>query len=449
MAIRDKYPIFRYKSYKYSFEKGNLKISFDFLIEPDIAFSPKIIIENVKEHKDKQTLENLIFNLGMIEMVSYLKAACSQNIIIDCGYLDTKQKKFWRNLFLNGLGEFFYENKIDFREKDFFKFKTNKGENLKVKKIKTEDKILLPIGGGKDSIVSLNLLKKENLCLMGLNPTKEIKATIGGKKHIYIKREIDKRLLELRQKGFYNGHTPFSAYLAFLSTLCAFLTNSRYIALSNESSANEETVCYLGKKINHQYSKTLEFENSFREYAKEYIANGIEYFSFLRPLYEIQIAKLFSNFKKYHSIFLSCNEANKTYSGTRKKTQVWCGHCPKCLFVFSILYPFMKEQDLSKIFKKNLFEDKSLQNEMLKLIGEGKSKPFECIGEKQESLIAFYLSSKKAPHKYCLLDYLEKNIFPKYKNLDALSKKIMNAWNEKNNLPPKFKKILKNEIRKS
>ena len=444
MDLRKKHPCFRYKEYKYDFKNGDLNISFNFSIEPNIEFHPNLRIKNVSgKNIDLEILENLIFNLGMIELVSYYKATCSPQIIIECGKLNQRQKNFWKKLYFNGLGEFFFQNKIDFTTKNFLKIECISNKEFKKKKIKASDKILLPIGGGKDSIVSLNLLLKENIYCFGLNKTKEIEQTIGENKHIYAEREIDKNLLRLNREGYYNGHTPFSAYLAFLTTLTAYLIDAKYIALSNERSANEETTKYFGRKINHQYSKTFEFENDFRKYSKEFLIEGIEYFSFLRPLYEIQIAEIFSRFTKYHSIFLSCNEANKTCSGTKEKSLKWCGKCSKCLFIFSILYPFLKEEELLNIFGRNLFEDKNLKREMLQLIGKEKTKPFECIGTTKESLLAFYLSFKKAEEKrYYLLDYLNKNNY--FKNIRT--KHILNDFNRKNNLPTKFKKILKNEI---
>src|SRR5699024_1564771 len=126
----------------------------------------------------------------------------------------------------------------------------------------------------------------------------------------------DKNLLELNSKGFLNGHTPFSAMVAFLSYLTAYLLGKKYIALSNEDSANESNV--KNEKINHQYSKTLEFENDFREYQERYLKAEVDYFSMLRPISELQIAYLFSKLEKYHKVFKSCNV------GSKKEPWYWC-----------------------------------------------------------------------------------------------------------------------------
>jgi hypothetical protein len=231
----------------------------------------------------------------------------------------------------------------------------------------------------------------------------------------------------------------------------------KYLAFSNERSSNEGNLTYLGTNINHQWSKSFEFEQKFRNYCKKYLAKNIEYFSFLRPLYEIKIAELFSRYKKYFFTFLSCNEANKTHSGTKIPKRKWCCNCSKCLFVFTSLYPFLNEETLIKIFGENLFNKKSLFTIMQELIGEKKFKPFECVGTKQESLAIFYLSlkkhqinSKKGVNSLpILLKYFKENILPKYKNLEENSIKILNSWNNKHNLPKDFEIILKEAFRNS
>jgi len=209
--------------------------------------------------------------------------------------------------------------------------------------------------------------------------------------------------------------------------LCAVIFDYKYIALSNEKSSNEGNIEYLGKIINHQWSKTEEFENKFREYSKKYLAREVEYFSYLRKYYEIQIAKLFAKNKKYFKVFLSCNEAYKTLSGAKKPTKKWCCNCSKCLFAFAILYPFLTEKEIIKIFGKNLFENKNLLPIMQELIGERNFKPFECVGTIKESLVAFYLSFKKQKSKQLpvLMEYFKNYILPKNNNIEKEAKEFI------------------------
>ncbi len=450
--LRKKYPQFIFEKYSYTISK-DLKISFVFKIDPGIQFNPKIIIKNINQKRikklSKKVLDNLVFHLGLIELLSYWKATCSPEIIIKAGYLNKQQIKWWKNLIINGMGQFFYENKINFRQPNFLKILPEKTETrpLRTFSEKLKDRVLVPIGGGKDSIVTWEILRGTKLLReinsFSLNPTSAAQRVIkigGSKNPIIVKRKIDKKLLKLNQKGFLNGHTPFSAYLAFLSILIGVIFDYKYIAFSNERSSNQGNVKYLGKMINHQYSKSFDFEKKFRNYSKKHLVKNIEYFSFLRPLYEIQISELFSYLTEYFPIFLSCNQAHKTDSGKKKPIRKWCNNCPKCLFVFISLYPFIETKKLIRIFGKNLFEDKKLLSIMQELIGEKRFKPFECVGTQKESLSVLYLSFKKDRGRASiklpyLLKYFEKNILPKYKNLEQDSQRIMNSWNKQHNIP--------------
>ena len=168
---------------------------------------------------------------------------------------------------------------------------------------------------------------------------------------IEIYRTIDKKLIELNSQGMINGHTPFSAMLAFTSYFVAYLLSKKYIALSNENSANESNV--IGEKVNHQYSKSFEFEKDFEEYSNKYLKAPVKYFSFLRPLNELQIAKIFSKHEKYHKTFKSCNV------GSKEKEWKWCCNCAKCLFAYTILSPFLYKKKLVDIFGEDMFEKKN------------------------------------------------------------------------------------------
>jgi hypothetical protein len=455
--LRKKYPRFIFENYSYKISKRGLEIFFDFKIKPNIGFNPRITIKGVNSSQIKRikngVLNNLIFNLGLIEILSYWKATCSPKIEIKAGNLNKEQIKWWKDLIINGMGQFFYENRINFQGPEFLQIisKFTRTKSLQTFRGKTKNQVLVPVGGGKDSIVTLEILKKNmKITCFSLNPTNTAKKVIkksGCKNSIIVERKIDQKLLKLNQEGFLNGHTPISAYLAFLTVFLGVISNKKYIVFSNERSSNEGNLKYLGQKINHQYSKSFDFEKKFRKYSKKYLAKNVGYFSFLRPLYEIQITKLFSRYEKYFKVFLSCNEAYKTESGRKKPTGKWCGRCPKCLFVFICLYPFLEKKKLIKIFKQNLFGKKDLLPLMKELIGMEKFKPFECVGTKKESLAGLYLSWKKSKKELKLLPYLlkyfENNILEKHPNLEKESKKIMTSWDSQNNLPEEFKKILK------
>jgi len=407
--LRKKYPRFIYEKYFYKISGDNLEIFFEFKIKPDIYFRPKIIIENVDKSQIKRvgerSLNNLAFHLGLMEIPSYWKATCSPEIKILAGFLNKEQNVWWKDLILKGMGQFFYENRIDWRSKNFLTIKCENKNKYKNFNGELKNRYLVPFAGGRDSIVTLESLKKKGeTALFLVNPNEQIKKVVkvtGVKKQIIVKRIIDKKLLELNKKGYLNGHTPFTALLSFLSVLCAVLFDYKHIVFSNEKSADEGNVKYLGKMINHQWAKSSEFERKFKYYCKKYLAKNINYFSYLRKYTELEIVKIFTKYPKYFSVFSSCNVVV-----AKKMRKRWCGNCPKCLFVYMTLYPFLNKKELLKIFGKDIFEtpkgkqasygaSKKLSI-MKQLLGKEKFKPFECVGTTKESRSAFRLSQKKA-----------------------------------------------------
>ena len=408
--LRSAFPLFCYEAFEYNYTGSSLDISFLFTLDKRLQFRPKIVIpwkENIfmpYEKLSSRALDNLIFNIGMIELISYWKAACPPNVVIKPYGLSADQVAFWKKLYFLGLGEFFYANSIDTTGQQFMQITPAEKQPPSMFGLPDKEGALVPVGGGKDSAVSMGLLNKwkTDWTPMVINPrpaTEQVILAAGksAQNTAWIRREIEPQLLELNAHGYLNGHTPFSALLAFYSLLIAYLTGRSDIILSNESSANEPTI--PGTEINHQYSKSFGFERDFRIYCRSFISEDLNYFSLLRPLPEILIAKLFSGMPQYFDAFRSCNAGSKTNS--------WCGACPKCLFTFIILSPFMEPQQLEHIFGKNLFREIKLKEILDELTGQAEIKPFECIGTTGEVNLALRLARARYPGEHLpeLLQY--------------------------------------------
>ena len=392
-ALRKDFSVFTFEQQTVKHENGSLSLAFDFNLDDRYHFRPTLSIparpffdwDGIPEEQ----LQALAFQIGMTELVSYWKIACPKKVVVKPYALTESQKAFWKKLYYNGLGEFLYLNSITVSEKELMEIESPPIDSIPPCTIfarndmggsRFEEKTLVPIGGGKDSVVTLECLRNEMPVIpLIVNPrgaTLNCVKTAGyaDDEFIVINRTLDPTMLKLNAEGYLNGHTPFSALLAFISIMVAFGSRSKYIALSNENSANESTV--PGTNINHQYSKSIEFESDFRSYVAENLNKEVQYFSFLRPLSELQIAKLFSQYEAYHPVFRSCNVGSKTDS--------WCGHCPKCLFTWIILSPFLSRENLTAIFGKDLMADESLRPILEELNGTAAVKPFECVGTVEE-----------------------------------------------------------------
>ena len=452
--LREKHPRFIYHSFAAERCAEALRLRYRFTIEPDIQFTPETIIEAVDWDRiatlSPGTLERFAFHLGLIETFSYWKAACSPELLVQAGSLDDRQVTWWTDLLLHGMREFFYVNHIDFTEPDFVRISAlapHSQENGPADCPLPQDRDLVLMSGGKDSALSVQLLRetgREFHCLL-LNPTpaaEAITAQAGDRLPLIVRRTIDPRLLSLNQAGYLNGHTPFSAYLAMLGVTCAVLSGYRRVIVANERSADEGNVEFLGREVNHQYSKTLRFEGAFRRYSRTYLSKDVQYFSLLRPLYEVQIARLFARYPHYFGSFASCNRNQRESS--------WCRRCAKCLSTFTLLYPFLPADEVKRIFGADLFERPELLPVLRELLGFTAHKPFECVGTTEEMLGALYLGVQKAKAQEgvlpAVLRQVEAEILPRHPDLPQRVEHLLRAWSDEHHLPREYATVLKSRL---
>lgn len=449
--LREEYSQFIFKNYEIREENEKYIIKYFYSLDDKIELINTIYINKRKDGFKFDIYSNeikyIIINLGIVEAISYYKLTCSKIFKIECCNLDDFQMSWWKKLIYNGLGELRYLNGFeDVSIDEFINIISNKEivENIKIKDIKYNfEGNLIPIGGGKDSIVTLELLKQyDNIPFMFYHKRKASYDTceVAGFKNeeiFQIDRKLDEKLFELNAtNNFLNGHVPISSMIAFASYLGAMLLGKKYIVLSNEASSNEGNI--EGTNINHQYSKSYEFEQDFNNYVERYFNNNIKYFSMLRPISEYQIAKLLSNYEKYLYIFRSCNRGIKE--------NIWCLNCSKCLFVYLLLLPCIEKNKLDDIFGENLLNKTSLETDFRKLIGLEYEKPFECVGTKDEIIYAI--------KKYMKVNDISKDciLLEKYKEyIDKYHVEIDydTYFNDEHFLPEEYVNILKKELEKN
>lgn len=445
--LRKRYPEFIYESFQVKETSRQYIVTYHYRIN-ELTFSPQVFIEKrfiTNTEVNSEFLNYLFFQYGLFDLMNYYKLTCSPKIIIRPMKIHPEQCDFFKKVLYHGLGEYFYKNEIDLSYQEFVELEVDSTIEYSHSEIKGHfSGNLIPIGGGKDSIVTLELLQEYHLdnkvFMFDRNLYPKNKAgydsiKIAGyseEEVIIFKNNLDLKLLELNKAGYLNGHIPFSACLSMASFLMAYLTNKKYIVLSNEASANEGNV--KGTNINHQYSKSYEYEKDFREYSTKYLTDRIEYFSLLRCWNEYQIVQEFTKHKKYFSIFRSCNRGTKE--------NIWCNHCSKCLYVYIMLYPFLTEEEMGKIFSNSMLDDVTLEDTFMSLVLEGVDKPFECVGEKSEINYSLQkaLQLKKGNIPYLLRQYQEK-----YQQSNISPKRIEKYFNHQHFIPSKYLDILRSK----
>lgn len=414
---------------EYDFDPATGKITLEYSLDHQISFIETLTIPLPHPLPTSPSLDRALFSLHLSGGASYYKTCCPKHIEIKSGSLTEEGAKFWNALYENGLGEFFFKNNIDFRGLiNFPSLTPTLTLTLPPNEQNSErpQRILVPVGGGKDSLVTIEMLKAQGfevtLLRMGHHPLIDRIAETAGLPLLTVDRHLSPALFKLNEQGALNGHVPITAYLSFVAIVVAMLHEFDAIVLSNERSANFGNVQYLDREINHQWSKSVAFERMLQAYLQESIGTDIAVFSLLRPMSELGIVQEFAKHPKYFSLATSCNKnwkilrnqsvgflpedadgAAKHQSRSNgvlhggamhrsEATGAWCGSCPKCAFVFALYAAFIPKATTEKIFGKNLFNDPSLEPLYRELLGLQGFKPFECVGTPDETKAAFLLA---------------------------------------------------------
>lgn len=439
---------FRFVSYDFDTAKSTVSLHYAF--DDLYHFEEKIVFHNAKKdlsREENSAIERILFFMHLACGISYYKAFVPNEMIIETGSLNQEQAAFFDEFYKKGLGEFSWRNGLNLN--NIIKFPASeKASYEKASSLGLPDITAVPIGGGKDSNVVLETLKSHGekvICIAQGRP-RPIRESIevSGCKDIEFTRTIAPELIALNnQEGVYNGHIPISGVYAFCLVLAAILYGYDKVAMGNERSANVGNLLRDDDfEVNHQWSKSFAFEESFNHFTKAYMLSNLHYFSMLRQLSELDIASRFAKLKPYFGVFTSCNKAFRIDKD--KRLDRWCGDCDKCRFVFLVLAPFMNKADLVSAVGKNIFEDAAQLQGFEELLGLSNHKPFECVGELEECVVALYMvAQKKDWQESFLVKNLHPRLLEKY-GLETILKwqKMVFAKSELHLIPAKFKDYL-------
>ncbi|HUY58283.1 MAG TPA: hypothetical protein VMV16_01110 [Solirubrobacteraceae bacterium] len=341
---------------------------------------------------ESPAIEGLLDLLHWVAGVSYYKAAIPGHLVCETGAPPPATARLLSALYSEGLGEFAVVNGLECLPRPQFP----RGiEAAPAPARSTLERILVPVGGGKDSVVAIEIARASGLetALFSVGDATPIRATAsaaGLLRHIAT-RTLDPHLLELNAQGALNGHVPITAIVSCVALLTAATQGYDAVALANERSASAGNLVFDGIEINHQFSKSRRAELLLADAVAE-IEGAPQIFSILRPASELAIAQAFAKLKQYHRAFTSCNRVFGL--DPEQRLGSWCCDCDKCRFVFLVLAPFMTPEQLTEIFGKDLLDDPAQYDGFALLTASGGDKPFECVGEVEECLAAIYLIAR-------------------------------------------------------
>ncbi len=376
--------------------------------------------------------------------VSYFKAAVPPTITYADLVPGPKTARLLEALYSEGLGELAFENGIDLPRPKFPSARSGPSTRATVSPVAREAGagLLVPVGGGKDSVVAIEALRTtgERLTLFSVGTAQPIAETVAqaGLPWLHASRRIDLQLLRYNAHGALNGHVPVTAVIASVACLVAALNGHRAVVMANERSASSGNVHAFGIEVNHQFSKGLRAERLFRAALTEAMPD-LSYFSVLRGASELAIARAFARLPQYHGAFTSCNAVFRLDEGRRAPS--WCGDCPKCRFVFLALAPFMAPRELTSIFgERNLLDDPRQYEGFSLLAGVGGTKPFECVGEADEAIAAFRLLAVDSGWRTTsVVRRFAEDVLPELRDDMGVPERVL-AWSEDHEIPPSIAK---------
>ncbi|HEY4530224.1 MAG TPA: UDP-N-acetyl-alpha-D-muramoyl-L-alanyl-L-glutamate epimerase [Luteimonas sp.] len=334
--------------------------------------------------------------LHLVAGVSYYKAAVPGEIRIDGYDIDGATAALLDELYLQGLGEFAYRNGLDLHGRIRFPHDAADGTGgadgaaAEAGSLGLRRHALVAIGGGKDSLVSIEALRAagigQTVAWVGGSQLIAACAERTGLPTLNVQRQLAPELFEYNRQGAYNGHIPVTAINSAILAFAAVVLDADQVVFSNERSASYGSLIEGTGEVNHQWSKGWACERALAGHLRRKVASDLRYYSLLRPLSELAVARQFAKIDRYDAWFSSCNR-NFHLLGERP-TSRWCGVCPKCHFVFLALAPFMPKPRLVGIFGRNLLDDAGQIPGYDALMEYRDHKPFECVGEARESRAA-------------------------------------------------------------
>lgn len=355
------------------------------------------------------------------------------------------EAEYYNEIYDKGLGEFAYINQLT---EPIRPFQANSQQSSQPVSLANAGS-LLGIGGGKDSIVTTEILRG-----IGMDTTLWSMATrdnhgqaaivieASGMPQLSVERYLDTEIIAFtEQYDGMNGHIPLSVLLAWVGLLLAYGTGKKYVMMSNESSTSIGNIEWNGREVNHQWAKSFEAEQLTQRFVHTTISSDLWYFSPIRPYGSLAVMELFAGLgAAYYSSFTSCNLVLRIDPAARPNGR-WCTQCAKCLSSWLLLTPRLSVEQLTDIFGRNLFEDVELKPLLASLLGLSGHKPLDCVGTIDElRAVTRLLLNAEGTHPWPLLTDLSTSDIPG-PSIDELVNERGPA-----NLPPELETVIANFV---
>jgi UDP-N-acetyl-alpha-D-muramoyl-L-alanyl-L-glutamate epimerase len=376
-----------------SFDESSRTAVLGYALDEGPSFTETITFETPSDHRpDVGAIERALVHLHIAAGTSYYKTAAPPVVLVESAHLHPDEAEFHRHLYDDGLREFAVENGLVVPRPVAVHAPVAEGERPAPRTEGRSGGLVVPIGGGKDSMVLIEAVRPLRPRLLAVDPHPLVSelADQAGLELLVVRRRLSPNLSALNRSGARNGHVPITAIVSLIAVLGSAIYGYDAIAMAVERTASEESVRVNGTPVNHQYSKSFGFERLLAGLVTTSIDPGLTYGSALRPYSELAIGRAFASLTQYHATVCSCNTAFRRSAAPGDR---WCGECAKCRFVGLVLAPFMTPEALSALIGRDMFAEPDQIGGFAALMST-EGKPFECVGERRESAVALRMLSE-------------------------------------------------------
>lgn len=345
--------------------------------------------------------ERLLFHIALFEIN---KGASLRPVRLDLGrwthLLTPELAELWRTILFNVWGQWRWEHNDPHYTGPELPPATAGGESPIERSVDPEAALVF-CGGGKDSLVAMDLLERAGIDYSAFVYSSSIYGRadeqhrlIGDLLHKSTPQRVhrqwiyddflDTPVLELGEGRVHSltaAETPSSVF----ASLPVVLTDGfQHVVLAHERSANRGNLVWdrTGEEINHQWGKSLAAERLLNTYIRRNLVEDFSYFSVLQPVYDALIFSLLRSRLDAVPFTHSCN--------VRKP---WCRRCSKCAYVWINYKAWLPWSVVDPMFDdENLLDVPENQLNFEQMLGLHDHTPFECIGQISETRLAFALA---------------------------------------------------------
>lgn len=349
-----------------------------------------------KFSKIETTHPSILIGIAMAEIYRLCEISTPEIVKIDWYSCGEWESEWWNEDIYWYLQQKFYLEKWDWAKMPRIKFKQNQNQLDNYSFPEINDTYLLAVSGGKESTFAFEWMQQANLAMEVF--TLHHAGGILGDQWVqkfpvfdYIKTqtylwEINTHPQEDPATHFnYQGvrNDPTITNALFIMMLIAEQQGHRFLVLANDKSSNESNATYQGREVNHQSAKGAAYIERFNDFLERKNL-PFRYVSLCEESYSIATVNELSLWnKKILNDLTSCNEAQWNTEDIR-----WCCNCPKCAFSYALIESVTDYSFAKQAVGKDLFSLTQLEDIWKRLYDPNTEKPFECVGEKRETLMA-------------------------------------------------------------